>query len=103
VRSRQDKGSIVMLGTTLSEADIARLLRLLAAETDVAPVADASDHLLVVPRAGDAGEGLVAVELMNRPAKLRLTRAATDLLTGRELTGTVSVPAYGIVVLKYTT
>ena len=101
-RTRVGEGSIVVLGTTPSGTDLAKLISLLEPDTGVAPVAQASDHLLVVPRSGDAGEGLVAVEMMNRPAELKLARPAVDLLTGDERTDAVDVPAYGVVVLKYT-
>ena len=100
-RSKIGKGSIVILGTTPAKGDLAKLLAMLVPEANVAPVADAPDHLLVVPRAGDAGEGLVAVEMMNRPATLPLDRPAVDLLTGAEYDGTVGIEPYGVAVLHY--
>lgn len=100
VRRSVGRGQIVMLGTMPQPEEIRRLAPAALAEAGVLPAADASPNLLVSPRAGAAGRGLVAVELHNQPARLRLARPATDLLSGRDLAGAVEVPPYGVLVLR---
>ena len=95
------KGRVIVLGTLPSPDDLLRMFRPIAAEAGVEPVADASGNLLVIPRAGDAGEGVIVVEFENRPARIALARPATDLLTGRVESGEIEIPAYGVKVLKY--
>ena len=98
---RVGDGRIVMLGTLPRAAELQTLLIELGAECDVHPVSDASGNLLVVPRSGPAGEGVMLVELENRPATIELERPATDILTGETLHGRVDIPSYGVAVLRY--
>jgi beta-galactosidase GanA len=100
VERRIGKGRIIVLGTQLSPGDYKALLLVLAAAAGVRPAAEASPNLLVVPRAGKAGRGRVAVETANQPATLKLEHPALDLLTGRLHKDAVSIPPYGVVVLK---
>jgi len=95
------KGRVIVLGTLPTQEDLLRMLGPIAADAGVTPVADASENLLVVPRSGPAGQGLILVEFENRPARIALTRQATDLLTGRVESGEVEIPPYGVKVLKY--
>ena len=99
---RMGKGRIILLGTLPGEQDLQRLLLDAAAEARVGPVAEASANLLVVPRKGRTAEGLIAVELSNQPATLKLQRPAVELLTRRRCEGTLEVQPYGVAVLKYT-
>ena len=65
-------------------------------------MAAASPNLLTVPRDGTAGQGLIAVELEDKPSTLTLTRPATDLLTDQQHeAGTLTIPPYGVKVLQY--
>jgi beta-galactosidase GanA len=73
----------------------------IAGQAGVAPVAEASPNLLVVPREGKAGEGWVVVELQRQSGSLTLPRPATDLLTRRKLSGKIEIPPYGVMVLKF--
>ncbi len=95
------RGSIVLLGTLPRADELRELVRNVGLGADVVPVAEASANLLVVPRNGDAGEGIVAVELENRPASLSLERPATDLLTGEARSERMDMPPYGVAVLRY--
>ena len=95
------KGRIVLLGTVPVAGDFQRLLLGLAAAAGIAPVAEASANLMVVPRRGRAGEGVIAVELANQPAQLTLPRPARDLLTGLGHSGQVQVKPYGVMVLAF--
>ncbi len=99
-RRAMGKGHVVLLGTMPQPDDFASLVAGLCREAGIAPAAEASPNLLVVPRAGVAGSGCVAVEIENRAATLALPRAATDVLTGRRLQGEVAVPPYGVLVLR---
>ena len=94
------KGGIVLLGTWPAPAALLQLMRWAGSKVGVGPVAEADGNLLVVPRAGPAGEGLVCVELHNRPAVLRLARPMTDLLSGERLEGEVAIAPFGVRVLK---
>jgi len=101
VEKRMAKGRIILLGTVLGAQDLQRLLLDAAVEAHIAPVAEASANLLVVPRKGRAAEGLIAVELSNQPATLKLQRPAVELLTRRRCQGTFEVQPYGVAVFKY--
>lgn len=98
---RMGKGRVIVLGTMPNAEDFIKMLAAIAAEAGVSAVADASENLLVVPRKGEAGEGLMLVEFENKPARIKLTRQATDLITGRVVSGEIEIPAYGVMVLKY--
>ena len=100
-RRKVGKGQIVLLGTLATPEDLQRLLLSLGKDAAVLPVAEASPNLLVVPREGKAGQGLIVAELENAPAALTLPRAATDLLTGERRSGRIAVKPYGVMVLKY--
>lgn len=98
---RMGMGKIIVLGTLPLPGDLIRLVAGVAAEAGVGPVADASENLLVVPRNGSAGEGMIVVEFENRPARIALPRQATDLLTGQVVSGEVEIPPYGVKALRY--
>jgi len=93
------KGKIVVLGTLLTSQDFVKLITFLGAEVGVTPVAEVSENLLVAPRSGEAGKGMVVVEHSNRPATLTLTSPAKDILTGNTVSGKIELPPYGVMVL----
>ncbi len=97
---RLGKGRIVLLGTLPEPAALARLLAVILADAGVTPAADASANVLVVPRSGRAGNGLVVVELHNQAGWIRLPGPATDLISGQTLEGEVQVSPYGVMVLR---
>jgi beta-galactosidase GanA len=99
-RRRMGKGQVIVLGTMPPPAELLRLLGQVTDAAGIAPVAQASANLLVAPRAGAAGEGLVVVEFENRSGSLTLDRPRTDLLTGQPHAGAVTVPPYGVLVLR---
>lgn len=99
-RHKLGKGSIVVLGTMPQAEEFAKLVLSLAKEAGLTPVAEASANLLVVPRTGKGGSGLVLVEIENRPAQINLPGRMTDLLTGKTHQGEVSLEPYSVMVLK---
>ncbi|MCL5271322.1 MAG: beta-galactosidase trimerization domain-containing protein, partial [bacterium] len=103
VRRRMGKGQIVVLGTMPPPEIWQKLVLELSGQAGVAPAADASANLMVAPREGTDGRpaGVVVVELENKPARLKLDREATDLLTGRKLRGEVEIAPFAVLALKY--
>jgi beta-galactosidase GanA len=100
-RRRVGKGQIVVLGTLPTPEDLSALLCRLANDSGVSPAAQASPSLLVVPRAGSAGSGVVVVELEHQPATLHLVHPATDLLSNQVYVGDLSIEPYGVRVLRF--
>ncbi|HEX2950989.1 MAG TPA: beta-galactosidase trimerization domain-containing protein [Armatimonadota bacterium] len=95
------KGQIIVLGTMPRPEALQQLLWEIGRGAGVTPVAKATPNLLVVPREGAAGKGIVAVELENQPASISLSKPMTDILTGqRYAAGTVDLPAYSVTVFK---
>jgi len=99
-RRRLGKGQVILLGTMPSVEDLQRLLLEIADEAGVKPVAEASPNVLVVPRAGKGGRGMVLVEYERKPGSVTLPRPMTDLLTGKRHQGVVELAPYGVMVLK---
>ena len=100
-RTAIGNGSIVILGTTPHPEDLVKLVDTIAPETGVNPVAGASPNVLVVPRSGDAGEGLVAVEVQNQPARVALDRPGYELLSEEHVEGTLELNPYAVAVVRY--
>ncbi|HSV74895.1 MAG TPA: beta-galactosidase [Chthonomonadales bacterium] len=101
VRRQRGRGQIVLLGTAPRPADLVRLVRAAGDPAGVLPVADASANVLVAPRSGAAGAGLVAVEMCNRPGRVRLARPGIDLLSGNRHTGDIAMAPYAVVAIRY--
>jgi beta-galactosidase GanA len=95
------KGKIVVMGTCPEPKALIRLVTSVAKKVGVVPVAKASGNLLVVPRSGKGGNGLVLVELDNKPATISIAKPCTDLLTGKKVaTGLMKMKPFGVMVLK---
>ncbi len=99
VKRRVGKGCVIWLGAIPSREDAARLIRLACLESGVEGI-ETEGEVMVSPRAGEAGEGLIAVEYGAREASCLLPRPMTDLLTGRRLEGRVAMKPYDVLVLK---
>lgn len=100
-RRKMGKGEVIMLGTVPSPENLQKLILDAGKDAGVAPVAEASSNLLVVPRQGAAGKGLMVVELENRPASIHLQQPAVDLLTGKQHSGKITLDPYSVMALKY--
>lgn len=94
------RGCLVLLGTQLQEEDLCKLIQDCCESAGVRAVAAASENLVVAPRSGPAGTGAVIVEIENKPGHIKLSGPAVDLLTGKELSGSIGVAPYGVLVLK---
>ena len=93
------EGRIIVLGTVPSEADMQRLIAEICPSAGVA-IPDVEGEVMVAPREGEAGKGLILVEYGAKPAAVTLPCPMTDLLTGERLSGTIAIEPYGVRVLK---
>ena len=93
------KGEVILCGALLEDPDIDRLLAIAYEDAGVTPY-KTMGMLSVVPREGEGGEGLVLCETAHAPASIELDAPMTDLLTGKEFSGTLEVEPYGVYVLK---
>lgn len=93
-------GRVIVLGTMPQPEDLQALLLEYAKEVGILPAADASDNLVVVTRQGEDGDSLIVVEIENRLGGLALTQPMTDVLTGVQYEGIVTVDPYAVMVLK---
>lgn len=89
---RIGKGRVILLGSVPAAEDLRRLV-------DVPPIAEASDNVRLVARSGQQ-QGLIALETADQEGTLTLTRPYTELITGRKMTGRVTLTPYEVLVLK---
>ena len=76
-----------------------RILRLVCEKSGVT-LPQVEGDVMVCPRRGEAGEGLVLVEYGCREAAVTLDTPMTDLLTGRKLQGKIQLKPYDVLVLQ---
>ena len=93
------KGWVLLLGTLPSEKDMDRILRLVCEKSGVA-LPQVEGDVMVCPRRGESGEGLVLVEYGCGEAAVTLDAPMTDLLTGRRLQGKIHLKPYDVLVLQ---
>ncbi len=94
-------GEVILCGALLEDADLAKLLRIAFADAGIVPFAT-EGRLNVVPRAGEAGDGLILCETGFAPASVKIEGAMTDLLTGETFADEIPVEPYGVRVMKRT-
>lgn len=85
------KGKVILVGSVPAHSDIRRLIQ-------QAPIAVASENVILTERTGDL-YGILAIETENKDGYIVLNEGYTDLITGRKLTGKVSVAPYEVLVL----
>lgn len=85
------------VGTRLDAAGMRVLLRAVYADAGVAP-ADLPDGLEVITRRGDDAVYRIAVN--HRPDDVELDAAGTELLTGTEIAGALTIAAGGVAVVR---
>ena len=98
-RYKVGKGEVILCGALLEEADYMRLFALACEDAGVTLYA-AAGGLNVIPRAGEAGEGMILCETAHRSASVEFEGSMTDLLTGETFEGRAEVEPYGVRVLK---
>lgn len=89
---RVGDGRVIFLGTLPDASAVRRL-------AGFPPIAEASENIDLTERSG-AREGLLAIEVENRAGTLTLPGRYRDRLTGRTLSGTVSLAPYEVLVLE---
>jgi beta-galactosidase GanA len=97
---KMGKGQVILLGTLPKWEDLQALLRTVGEEVNIAPAADASENLMVVPRSGNGGSGMVIVEIEHKPGYIVLPTPMTDLLTGESHQGRTEIAPYTVMVLQ---
>ncbi len=98
-RYKVGKGEVILCGALLEEADYMRLFALACEDASVTPYST-DGGLNVIPRAGEAGEGMILCETAHRSASVEFEGSMTDLLTGETFEGRAEVEPYGVRVLK---
>lgn len=94
-RTRVGRGQIILLGTLPRPED----LRTLLLDIGIDAVPGVTSNLLTVPRKGDAGSGMIVVELENKPAMVTLDHPMRDLISGMRYEGIVDLEPYSVLVL----
>ncbi|MBQ2546291.1 MAG: beta-galactosidase trimerization domain-containing protein, partial [Clostridia bacterium] len=98
-RYRVGKGEVILCGALLEDADLSKLLSIAYADAGITPY-ETTGTLNVVPREGEAGEGLILCETAHAPASVRIGAPMTDLLTGEMFEDEIPVEPYGVRVMK---
>jgi beta-galactosidase len=99
-RTAVGQGAIIMLGTLPQPTDLALLTKEACAAQGIAPVAEASGNVVVVPRRGTEKTGTVLVEIRNQPGYVEVASPRRDLLTGNTVQGRVEMPPFSVMVLE---
>ncbi len=94
------KGGAYYVGTMLKPDGMDWLMTHALAEADVHPPLQAPSGVEALVRKGPAGEYLFLLNHNAETVAVNLPRPMTDMLTGKMLSRTVGVPAYGVLVLK---
>lgn len=89
-RRKVGKGSVVLLGSVVSHADLLRLI-------DKKPLAEASDNVILTKRNNGV---LFAVETQNAAGFVQLDGEYKDLISGENVRGKTQIKPYGVKVLK---
>ena len=93
------RGEVILCGALLEDADLSKLLSIAYADAGITPY-ETTGTLNVVPREGEAGEGLILCETAHAPASVKIDGSMTDLLTGETFDGEIPVEPYGVRVMK---
>lgn len=94
-------GQIVCFGTMPTSEDIKNVIVSIASNENVYFAPEATSNLLVIPREGPAGKGIIVIELENRPGSVVLHQTAKELLTGETRSGMIDVDPYDVMVFQF--
>ena len=85
------KGKVILVGSVISGGDLLRLV-------NRAPIAEASDNVILVERSGKQS-GIIVVEAENKGGYIVLDGEYTDLISGKRISGKYDVLPYEVLVL----
>ncbi len=98
-KKRVGNGQIVVLGTEPSDADMAKLLDIVLADSG-AQHFNADPDLMVAYREGEAGAGYAVVEYRGKTGRMQIDAPMTDLITGETFRDEVVIAPFGVRILK---
>lgn len=98
-RVRVGRGEVILCGWTPTAGELARIAGMALADAGARRF-ETTGELVVAPRRGEAGEGVIVCEIADKPATVRLPEPMTDLLTGLRHEGVVNVAPYDVMVFK---
>ena len=99
VRKKVGKGTVYVLGTVPSAEDMKKIIDLAATDAGVSGY-EIGGTLVVSPRKGSAGEGLIVAECKNESGYIVLNDEMTDIITGKKYSGKTELNPYDVLVLK---
>ncbi len=95
-----EKGRVIILGTMPGREELREIFRT-ACENAGIPHGHVTGDVLVAPRAGEGGEGVILMEYSGKnPGTYTFDGTMTDILTGKSYTGTADLAPYDILILK---
>lgn len=95
------KGLIIVLGTFPSESDVRKLYSYALKKAGLDPSRTPDGGVMVTRREGTEQKGLILAEYANKKSRYILDGEATDILTGRTLSGEIALEPYQVMILKY--
>lgn len=99
IRKKVGNGTVYVLGTIPSAEDMKKIISLASADAGVCGY-ELSGNLVVSPRSGSAGEGLMVAECGNGSGYIILKEEMTDIITGEKYSGKVELKPYDLLILK---
>jgi len=99
LKKRVGKGIVYLLGTVPAAEEMAQIIEMACRDAGVSGY-QLEGALVVAPRRGEAGEGLIVAECGNANGRIVLEEPMTDLLTQKTYSGTVELAPYDLLVLK---
>ena len=83
---------MILVGSVIGKDDLLRLV-------NRAPIADASDNVILTERTGKSVGGMIACEVENKRGSVVLCGEYTDVISGRRLSGITDISPYEALVL----
>ncbi len=102
VRAKRKNGTVITLGCHVDQETYAALVRQLMDEVDLAPLAEGSEDVTVVPRGGSAAAPAAygLVNLVEQPRSITLPAGGTDRLSGQAAGPEVELPPLGVMIVE---
>ena len=99
-RNQYGAGRVFYVGTSLDDTGHALLLGRVLREAGVTPGPEAPDDVEMVRRVADGADHWFILNHNGAPVQVVLPAAGTDLLTDRQMSGTVTLQARDVIVLR---